>query len=144
MSIEQKLDQEFNKLKQQFTQTCPSCTKRDVQFKDKIQSKSELLNNSNENQVCMVGNTQVPCHVNESVDDYHKFVNSSKFVNRWIPEQVQDNNYQNLFINRHFKDDKSCRVRGTNQHIRLKDKQYGSNIGIDSNGFCIQRGTNIG
>ena len=144
MSIEKQLDSEYNKLKQQFVQDYPTCTKRDLQFKDNMQNNSELLNNDNINQVCLVGNAEVPCVVHESVNDYHTFVNKSKFVNRWKTEQLHDNNYHNVYINRTYQDNKSCRMRGTNQHIWLDDKQYGPNLGIDSNGYCILRGTNIG
>ena len=83
------------------------------------------------------------------MSQYHQFVNSSKFVNRWIPEQLKDNNYQNIYINRTFKDGKSCRMRGTNQQIWLENNIINDTVdngGITLSGYdsgVISDGLNI-
>lgn len=143
MSIEKKLDAAFTELKERIlTSKCPECISPNNTHINKIPIKSELLE-SNNNDICMVGNTEIPCNV-DSVDNFYKIVNQSRYVNRRIPEQIKNNNYDNIYINKTFKDGKSCRMRGTNQQIWLENKKSPPNIGIDSDGYCILRGTNIG
>lgn len=148
MSIENKLDKEFeklkNELKQNFNQPCNVQQKSSSKPTKKVVSNSELLNNMNDNQICLVGNTVIPCKINENIDQFHQDVNKSKSILRIIPEQKKDNNYENIFVNKTFDDNKSCKVRGTNQHIFLDKDQKIAKIRKDSDGYCIFPGTNIG
>lgn len=143
MSIENKLNDAFIELKSHLmNKNCPQCIVPNTQLKNKIPTQSELFENSSNN-ICTINNSTIPCKVS-TIDDFYNEVNSSRFVVRRIPEQIRDNRYDNLFVNKTFKDGKSCRMRGTNQHIWLNKKKSPPNIGVDSNGYCILRGTHIG
>ena len=143
MSIETKLDNAFIELKSHLMKkNWPECIVPQTKLKHKIPVQSELFENSSNN-ICIINGGEIPCDVS-TIDDFYNEVNKSKFVNRRIPEQLVNNNYDNIYINKTFKDGKSCRMRGTNQQVWLENKKSPPNIGIDSNGYCILRGTNIG
>ena len=142
MSIDKSIDKLYNEFKK---------TVSDIEANAKILEKkdnnmgvySELLDNISN--VCSVtNNTYVPCSVTEDLDDYYNYAKESKFITKTIPEQLENKKYDNIYINKTFNDGKTCRVRGSNQHINLDHKQVGNKIGIDSDGYCIFRGTNIG
>lgn len=142
MSIDKSIDKLYNEFKKTVSNIETSA--KTLEKKDNNMGVySELLDN-NSNICSVTNNTYVPCSVTEDINDYYNSVNESKFIIKKIPEQLHHNNYDNLYVNRTFNDGKTCRVRGSNQHINLDDKQVGNKIGIDSDGYCIFRGTNIG
>ena len=142
MSIDKSIDKLYNEFKKTVSNIEASAKKLEKK-NNNMGVHSELLDN-NSNICSVTNNTYVPCSVTEDLDDYYNYAKESKFIIKTIPEQLQNNNYDNLYVNRTFKDGKTCRVRGKNHHINLDDIQVGNKIGIDSDGYCIFRGTNIG
>lgn len=103
--------------------------------------KINLSNKSYNNELCKIGKNMYPCNI-LNYNNYLNKINEAKII-RPIRLQLNNNNYDNLFINKTFNDNKSCKFRGTNQHFFINNNQY-PNIGIDSNGFCVFSGTFLG
>ena len=128
MDISKLLDNEYNNFKKKTT----------VDLK---KNKTNLLNESYNNNLCKIGDNIYPCKI-LNYNNYLNKVNESKII-RPIPLQLHDNNYDNIFINKTFRDNKSCKFRGTNQHFYINNTEYPT-IGIDSNGYCVLSGTHLG
>ena len=142
MSIDKSIDKLYNEFKKTVS-AIETSSKKLEKKNNNMGVHSELLDN-NSNICSVTNNTYVPCSVNEDLDDYYNYAKESKFIIKRIPEQLENKKYDNIYINKTFTDGKTCRVRGSNQHINLDHKQVGDKIGIDSDGYCIFRGTNIG
>ena len=142
---EKALDKEFSKLIQNIQQNANTQQNlSECELKKTFPDfKSPLLNQPTDN-LCKIDNLTYQCTPNNQLDEFYKVVNSSKNTIKSIPEQLIDNNYDNIYINKTFKSDNICRIRGTNQHINLSDDKADPNIGKDSNNYCIFKGANIG
>ena len=130
MDITNILDNEYTKFKKKIKKI------------KKPQSSSSCMNGqSSDDDICMIGPNIIACN-NFNYDDYIQLSNESNII-RYIPDQLQEHNYNNLYMNKTFNDNKSCKFRGTNQHFYINKLGY-PNIGIDSDGYCILSGTHIG
>lgn len=113
-------------------------------IKNKVDIKKKninLLNKSYNNDICKIGTNIFPCEIS-NYNNYLNKVNKSRIISP-ISVQLPDNNYDNIFMNKTFRDNKSCKFRGTNQHFYINNSEY-QNIRIDSNGYCVLSGTYIG
>jgi len=144
---EKALDREFSNLIQNIKD---NANKNIIQSSSEIELKktfpnfvSPLLNQPNNN-LCQVDDLTYQCMPNKNINEYLNVANSSKNMIKSIPEQLTDNNYDNIYINKTFENDNICRVRGTNQHINLNNNKADPNISKDSDNFCVFKGANIG
>jgi len=143
---EKALDKEFSKLIQNIQQNANTHQNlSECELKKTFPDfKSPLLNQPTDS-LCKIDNLTYQCKPNNQLDEFYNVVNSSKNTIKSIPEQLVDNNYDNIYINKTFQPKQNtCRFRGTNQQFNLSDDKADPNMSVDSDGYCILKGANIG
>ena len=142
---EKALDKEFSKLIKNIQKktNIPEYNTNTCELKQTFPDFSSPLLNQPTDNLCKVDGLSYQCDIS-NLDSYYKIVNSSTNIMKTIPKQLNDKNYDNIYVNKTFPtNSRVCKSKTSNAFFNLDDDTANPNMSIDSEGYCVLKNAYI-